>query len=727
MSPFTHRSMIKDPDCFYGRRMELRRIFDLLRNGCVSILGNRRIGKSSVLAQICHPTVHGRYLEDAGEFLFIFLDLQELAELDQPSFFQAIINKCSEASRGAIAQTASGSVDRSDFRRFIRGNFKTVGRRRLVCCFDEFEHMSDNRHFDDEFFTFLRSLSNQYNLGYVISSRTGLQELCHRNNLAGSQFWNIFAVEALGLMSAAETRELITEPFRREGMALSEQEIATVLALAGAFPFFIQIACFNLFDAKRHKAVLTPVDIQALDDLFYNEVAFHFRFMVDNEQPEARELLRRICLGEAPAATEPNLRHLINRSLVLTEAGHTNPFSQAFGDYVLKATATQTPKPPPTATGGKSKGSFCGSTAAEVLWSKPPPRLSICLGEDHAVMELAGATRYFTMARLKERLTEKLIEDWRRVAMEIYEDGTHWQRRMRREGANLFKQLFLDNPPLARAFASGLGMTRDRPLEIIFRTPREMLSLPLELMRAEEMASGEEGPLPLLHPMARYITDMYFHRLPLEGGNMKPSALKVLLLAGAGYEDLALDRELDAVQKILVEGGVHQVTRMDSRHLSMSQVEEALDRCTYDVIHYAGHGFFDKENPERSGLVFNDVRGKQWVLACSQMQGLLEYSTVRLFFMNACQGASRGDLFQGLDREFLGILDALIVAKIPTILTARWPISDKGAILLAEVFYLQLLRTRSPVQALWLARRTLARRHPNDPDWAAPLLVIQGA
>jgi hypothetical protein len=57
-NPYCFRAMIPvDSDMFFGREREMRRIRDLLSEEtpqCVSIIGERRIGKSSLASRVFH-------------------------------------------------------------------------------------------------------------------------------------------------------------------------------------------------------------------------------------------------------------------------------------------------------------------------------------------------------------------------------------------------------------------------------------------------------------------------------------------------------------------------------------------------------------------------------------------------------------------------------------------------------------------------------------------------
>jgi len=53
-NPFVNRSMIKTPGEFVGRAREVKSILDrVVKMQCSSVVGERRIGKSSLLYYIC--------------------------------------------------------------------------------------------------------------------------------------------------------------------------------------------------------------------------------------------------------------------------------------------------------------------------------------------------------------------------------------------------------------------------------------------------------------------------------------------------------------------------------------------------------------------------------------------------------------------------------------------------------------------------------------------------
>ena len=77
-NPYLNRSMISSVDEFHGRRREVNYV--MLRIGAttlqsVSVLGERRVGKSSLLWHISQPEIHAQHLE-TDRCLFLLVDFQ---------------------------------------------------------------------------------------------------------------------------------------------------------------------------------------------------------------------------------------------------------------------------------------------------------------------------------------------------------------------------------------------------------------------------------------------------------------------------------------------------------------------------------------------------------------------------------------------------------------------------------------------------------------------------
>ncbi|MFQ5677057.1 MAG: protein kinase, partial [bacterium] len=105
-NPYMNRVKIKNIDEFYGRKSEVSKIFSRIgssRPQSVSIVGERRIGKSSLLNYLCHPKIRMTYLQRPNDYRFVFIDFQEKRGIGLPTFFQSIYAFLLDESKGGLA------------------------------------------------------------------------------------------------------------------------------------------------------------------------------------------------------------------------------------------------------------------------------------------------------------------------------------------------------------------------------------------------------------------------------------------------------------------------------------------------------------------------------------------------------------------------------------------------------------------------------------------------
>src|SRR4249920_990807 len=87
MNPFTYGNPISDPVRFFGRKREVDRIVSRLRNDefeSSSIVGDRRIGKTSLLVHLGNTEVRRAYALDGPGYVFVYVDLQMVDERVTP-------------------------------------------------------------------------------------------------------------------------------------------------------------------------------------------------------------------------------------------------------------------------------------------------------------------------------------------------------------------------------------------------------------------------------------------------------------------------------------------------------------------------------------------------------------------------------------------------------------------------------------------------------------------
>src|SRR5918911_4252312 len=219
-NPYLNRVAIKDPAQFFGRAREVSKIFSRLtasRPQSISIVGERRIGKSSLLNYVDHPQVRARYLDQPDAYVFAFIDLQQKRRITPAEFFKELFELMAKETgdESLLAEEPSFDAMRGLLERFRRRS------RKLIVLLDEFDAITTNRAFDLEFYSFLRSIANNYDVAYVTSSARDLQELCHTQLIADSPFFNIFTNVFLRAFTRKEATELITRPSAEAGLALA--------------------------------------------------------------------------------------------------------------------------------------------------------------------------------------------------------------------------------------------------------------------------------------------------------------------------------------------------------------------------------------------------------------------------------------------------------------------------------------------------------------------------
>jgi hypothetical protein len=240
------------------------------------------------------------------------LDEGQASSLEQlNNFFSTAVERLCQASNGRLEPDPAQYGTSSGFKRFLRQ--AADARLRLVLCCDEFEMLGQNPSFSADFFTYLRGLCSNYDLALVTSSRAGLFELCHQGNLQTSQFWNIFVPCPLGLMPEDEARTLIREPFTRAGGTITDDDIAFVLKIAGCHPFFVQMACYYLFDAMSDHG---PLDYHKVEDRFLDEAQRYYTAIWKRLDGQERAALVALLHAEGRAIDRTLFRRLERSALV---------------------------------------------------------------------------------------------------------------------------------------------------------------------------------------------------------------------------------------------------------------------------------------------------------------------------------------------------------------------------------------------------------------------------
>ncbi|MGH7452834.1 MAG: protein kinase domain-containing protein, partial [bacterium] len=217
-NPYLNRVRIRNPREFYGRSSELSRIYERIKAGrpqSVSVVGARRIGKSSLLSAIHHPANRIRYLPAPQEYVFVLMDFQEKRNVAPAE----LLNHIGGALKNEFHGQLNGQPDYEGLMEAVH-TFQEAGLK-LIFLWDEFESVTRNPHIGPEFYAYFRALANNYNVAYITTSSAQLQTLCHTKAIADSPFFNIFTNLHLGSFKPEEARQLIAEPSAKAGKSLA--------------------------------------------------------------------------------------------------------------------------------------------------------------------------------------------------------------------------------------------------------------------------------------------------------------------------------------------------------------------------------------------------------------------------------------------------------------------------------------------------------------------------
>lgn len=283
--PFTFGNPIRDPSHFIGRQSDLQQIVNRLRSSAhesTSVVGERRIGKTSLLKHLADKTVAESLGLSKGQYCMVYMDFQGLTDITPTRFWQRVLQKMERTIcepelvpqiKNIRALVDFDLFDLEDLFTIINDNGLTV-----ILLLDEFECVTQNPNFESDFFGGLRTLAIHHNLALVTATRRELVDLCHSEELKGSPFFNIFANLVLRPFTDEEVNQLVEKYLDGTEMQFTKDERQLILTLGGGYPFFTQIAAYYLFDAKD-RGLTGKVLLQQVSQSFDHQADAHYKYM----------------------------------------------------------------------------------------------------------------------------------------------------------------------------------------------------------------------------------------------------------------------------------------------------------------------------------------------------------------------------------------------------------------------------------------------------------------
>lgn len=199
--------------------------------------------------------------------------------------------------------------------------------------------------------------------------------------------------------------------------------------------------------------------------------------------------------------------------------------------------------------------------------------------------------------------------------------------------------------------------------------------------------------------------------------------LSVLLVTNPSSNLPGAEAEGDRILTLLKGNDRVALNELREGAATKDALLKAFSSGRYDMVHYAGHGFFDPQQRGRSGLF----------CANGEVLSGLDLATVdnlpTLMFFNACETAR----VRGADAAIepardtpaavqggVGFAEALLRGGIANFIGTYWPVQDITAGTFAASFYESLLQGNTLNEALLNSRHELQKLgdSPAPQDWA---------
>jgi hypothetical protein len=353
-NPFYYGGTIQEPSMFIGRKREIKQVYECVVSGadCV-IVGERRIGKTSLLRYIADPTVEARNGLDAKNYIFAYLDCQGRPNITFTDLWKRLLFEVAgQVKSVALFEKVKGVMEKDEITLFdLEVLFAQCNETDLniILLFDEFGAMTANPNLDQTFYGGLRNLSNNLRVHYIVTTQRPLLELQYAYlETMTSPFFNTFRRITLGLFAPEEVEELLTTALRGTGVTFSEPDRQFLDEMADHHPYFLQMAAHHLFEAYIEGYLVEgpppAPDYIWLTEWLQDDTAEHFRYYWDHSHNGEKLILATLSLLERGDIAKYKLGHtfhhdmlkrLRHRALVTQRDSELSIFSALFAGWVV--------------------------------------------------------------------------------------------------------------------------------------------------------------------------------------------------------------------------------------------------------------------------------------------------------------------------------------------------------------------------------------------------------
>jgi len=284
-------------------------------------------------------------------------------------------------------------------------------------------------------------------------------------------------------------------------------------------------------------------------------------------------------------------------------------------------------------------------------------------------------------------------------------------------GQRLFAALITG--PVRDAYASSLVKAREQALGLRLRLrieAPEVAVLPWEFLYDPQ--EGDHVSLLRETPLTRYTAlPRDLNVLPV-----KPP-LRILGMVAAPSDLATLDVAQE--QERIAQALEYRLERGDVE-LEWVQggtwhgLQRSLDNGPWHVFHFIGHGGFDPAAGEGL-LAFCNEQGRAQFMSATGLGRLFSgHSSLRLAFLNACEGGRTSDA------ELFSSVGAVLTRRgVAAVISMQFDITDSAALEFSRLFYDALAHSDPVDVAVTKARTGVSLAVPDSIEWATPMLHMR--
>ncbi|MGB8649012.1 MAG: SUMF1/EgtB/PvdO family nonheme iron enzyme [Anaerolineae bacterium] len=199
-----------------------------------------------------------------------------------------------------------------------------------------------------------------------------------------------------------------------------------------------------------------------------------------------------------------------------------------------------------------------------------------------------------------------------------------------------------------------------------------------------------------------------------------PLRILVMISSPTDYDPLDVEGEYARLNKALAAAqaqGLVTLTRLEEA--SLLALTQCLQQDEFHVLHFIGHGIFDKST-QQGLLLMEDAQHKGHLVRARNLGMMLhDHRSLRLVVLNACEGARSAST-----DPLVGAAPSLVQQGIPAVIAMQFEISDPAAIVFSQGFYGALVKGYPVDGALAEARKTMYAAG-NELEWGTPVLFMR--